>query len=344
MTHANQLTTTNNLLSHFLSAPDLVKKIQSLPARSLLQIINKIGLQDSAEILALATTAQLTKMVDEDLWVQDRPGEVERFSADRLSVWLAALLEIGAEKAAEKLGEMDEEFLTYAFQNYLHAIDLEALQFMRAMVQGDSWEDERLESLLDNHNTHEMSGVLVLAKATAPWDAILDILLALDNYDTSLCGRILQRLVAATEEKAEKEGGLYEVLSQEEMLEADSLFSRNQRRSQEGFVPAEDANAFIAWVENTPAEEIRNRKGRDPVSRAYFREFAGTLAAPIQIETSGKADLFLAEWIEAESAPLLLGSTSPMAQGLAVQGDQEDRTRFLMELAFLAQVMMLTSP
>lgn len=337
--------TTVSLLNRILETPDLVTHIQNLPAHSLLTLVNKVGLEDSCELLALATTAQLTRMVDEDLWKQSSSNQKEEFNPDRLSVWLRTLEEMGSKLAAEKLSEMDEDFLAYAFGHYLHCLELEALQFMLVNVQGDSWQDSRLESVLESHNTQELGEYLVLAKATAPWDTLQSLLLSLDEVDTSLCRRLLMRLCAATEEKSEKEGGLFEVLSGEEMLESDASFSRHQRRTGDGFVPAEDALAFMDWAKATPVEKLLELKGRDPVSRSYFREYKGeVLEQAVRSECNALHKLLGDEEVpdSRQRAPLLEGKTaSAWIQSLAKLGPEE-KERFLLDLNFLTQCVLLT--
>jgi hypothetical protein len=336
-----------SLINRILSAPGLLEQVQRLPAPELLRIVNTIGIEDSAELLALASTEQLTRMVDEDLWQQEAPGQKENFRPDRLNAWIIALEEMGSEKAAAKLAEMDEEFLAFAFSQFLHAIDREALQFLYVRIQGDSWEDDRLEKLLENHNSQELAGALVLAKATAPWDSLLNLLLALDNHDNSLCGRLMHRLCLTTEAKAESEGGLFELLSQEEMLESDATHSRHLRRGQDGYVPAEDALALLEWIKVMPQETLLAMRGRDPVSRAYFREYGGRLLGAAAPSADSSLSPLLQEVLSAEPGaeavpPLLLPGPSRPLSELMAGLDAADEERFRLELNFLAQVLLLT--
>ena len=48
------------VLNHLLAAPDILTQIQSLPAPTLLKLVHRIGLEDSSEILALASGEQLS--------------------------------------------------------------------------------------------------------------------------------------------------------------------------------------------------------------------------------------------------------------------------------------------
>jgi hypothetical protein len=342
MIHPSNLSpfSTAALLHRILAAPDLLRQIQSLPAPVLLKLVNKIGLEDSAEILSLASGAQLNRMVDEDLWRDS--GKKEEFDPQRFLVWLQVLEEMGYARAGARLSEMDEDFLTLALSHYLFVLDLEAVSFLRAQVIGDSWEDDRLEKILESYHAHEFGDLLALAKAHAPWDTLHPLLLALEESDSSMLGRILQRLALAGEAKAEREGGLFEVLSSEEMLEGDAEFSREQRRTRDGFVPASDAAAFMAWVKATPKDSIENRNGPDPVSRAYFRDYEGLVLAPAAGGADPVPPLFL-ELLEEEAQPeqLRIGESSAF-QTLLASLSSGEHERFLLELNFLAQVVLQT--
>lgn len=303
--------------------------------------MNKIGLEDSGEILALASSTQLNRMVDEDLWKSD--GKKEEFDPKRFLVWLQMLEEMGYARAGARLSEMDEDFLTLALSHYLFVLDLEAVSFLRVQVMGDNWEDDRLEKILESYHTHEFGELLALAKPHAPWDTLHPLLLALEEADSSMLGRILQRLALAGEAKAEREGGLFEVLSSEEMLEGDASFARDQRRTRDGFVPTSDAAAFVAWIRSTPKEKIAAMKGPDPISHAYLRDYVGLVIAPTATQANSSIPPLFLELLEEEAKParLAIGTSSPF-QSLLASLTPEEHERYLLELNFLAQVVMQT--
>ena len=47
------------LLARFIAAPDLVQQVRSLPNPAFAAIIRRLGVEDSGELVALATTEQL---------------------------------------------------------------------------------------------------------------------------------------------------------------------------------------------------------------------------------------------------------------------------------------------
>ena len=115
----------DQLLMRILEEPALVSAIRSLPARVLGQLIGHLGLEDSGELIALASTDQLVQIMDNDLWQSERPGEDEAFDAERFSLWLEVMLEAGpsgaGERAVRVLGEPLSQFLAFSVRNTSHS-------------------------------------------------------------------------------------------------------------------------------------------------------------------------------------------------------------------------------
>jgi len=69
-----------HLLNRILEQPGLVSIIQHLDAQLLGKLVQHVGLEDSGEIIALATTDQIKKLFDLDLWRNEKPGKEEKFT------------------------------------------------------------------------------------------------------------------------------------------------------------------------------------------------------------------------------------------------------------------------
>src|SRR4051812_22841402 len=91
------------ILARILDEPALVAEVRALPPAALTKLIDHIGLEDAGEIVALATSEQIARVFDEDLWTRDAPGKDETFDAERFVVWLEILLEAGETVAARRL-------------------------------------------------------------------------------------------------------------------------------------------------------------------------------------------------------------------------------------------------
>ena len=97
----------------------------------------------------------------------------------------------------------------------------------------------------------------------------LAALLALDRDHHGLVVDLLERCSELAREQIDDAGGLYAVLSSEDMLEADLAAERETRRAAEGYVAPSAARAFLRLALQPRAGAPRER---DPLSRAYFRE------------------------------------------------------------------------
>src|SRR5512138_385818 len=115
------------LLLRMFEEPNLVAAVQALPAPALGKLIEHIGLADAGEIVALATTDQIRRIFDDDLWRSERPGQDETFAADRFASWLEIMLEAGEGFAAEKLAELPEDLVTLALSKQVLVVDLDEL-------------------------------------------------------------------------------------------------------------------------------------------------------------------------------------------------------------------------
>ncbi len=70
------------LLQRLLNAPDLTKMVPQMQPEVLHRVIQTCGLEDCAEFVALATPAQLARILDIDIWRVRTPGTDEQFDTD----------------------------------------------------------------------------------------------------------------------------------------------------------------------------------------------------------------------------------------------------------------------
>src|SRR4051794_15053808 len=89
--------TTTALLLRILERPGLVAAVRELPGAVLGKLIDRIGLEDAGELVALASTAQLERIFDDDLWRAERAGGDETFRPERFALWLRVMMEAGDE-------------------------------------------------------------------------------------------------------------------------------------------------------------------------------------------------------------------------------------------------------
>jgi hypothetical protein len=351
------------LLARILEQPNLVAAVQALPAPALGKLINHVGLEDAGEIVALATSEQIRHIFDDDLWRSPRPGQDEAFDADRFALWLEIMLEAGEAFAAQRLAELPEDLVTLALARQVLVINIEEMAVTMSNRRSD--DDVLLEKALESCLCEEIGEYRIIARRHEGWDAILGVLLALDRDHHAYLARVLDRCCYAAAEYIEENGGLYDVLTSEEMLEADAAAEREDRRAEQGYISPSSAASFLALARTTELDEIVRARERDPITKAYFREL-GPHAS--QVGTPAKGGAAAADAPDAREAVklvelLLEAEVLPKAQARALleaprsgQGDKPeglltqalrrlaaraagDHARRMAELAFLANVL-----
>jgi len=346
--------TSRQLLARVLDEPGLAAQIQALDPPVLARLIDRVGLEDAGEIVALATTEQLTRVFDEDLWQSDRAGEDERFDADRFLVWLEVMLEAGASFVAHKLVELPEDLVTLAFHKHVLVLTTDSLQAALQDEDSGTATEKAFESCL----YEELDDYHVISRRIDGWDSVLDALLALDREHHDFLQRLLRRCCRMSAEHIDDNGGLYDVLTSEEMLEGDVAGEREERRAEAGHVAPSTAASFLKLARAGGATPATTR---DPVTRAYLRDLSaetsrGRPAEPRVAKAAGEGGLLRAlreSGIATPAAPppLLGAGASAGAEGAegatlfsdAMAALRQDAPRVFAErseeLAYLANVL-----
>jgi hypothetical protein len=337
-----------NLLARVLETPELPTQIQALPPLLLGKLIEQVGLEDAAELVALATTEQIAGIFDEDLWKSARAGADPRFDSERFVLWLEILLEGGDKAVAERLAELPEELVTLAFHRHLLVLSLDDL---RVELTADDDEAEAAEKAFASCLTEELDEYQLIWRGGDGFDSVLAALLALDREHHGLTVDILERCAAMASEFIADNGGLYEVLSSEQMLEQDLAAERETRRAERGYVTPSAALAFLRLARG-PASAETPVTEHDPLTRAYFRELSRVPISKAPAAGPGKrgdlAALLEASGITRDlTPPLLEPGTARRAEPLLIatlrllaEQAPEKLSERSEELAYLSNVLL----
>jgi hypothetical protein len=252
-----------NLLVRILERPGLIAALRELPGAVLGKLIDRIGLEDAGELVALASTAQLERIFDDDLWRAERAGGDEMFRPERFALWLRVMLEGGEELLVQRLCELPEDLLALAVHRLVLVLDMDVLEEQLAPADEEA---ETLERALETSVVEEWEEFRVIARDPDVWDDVWSALLSLDREHHDRLRAILEQCCAMSTEYISGQGGLYQVLTAAEMLDSDVAAARDDRRVAEGFVSPADARAFLELARRGSASDER-----DPITRAYFR-------------------------------------------------------------------------
>ena len=267
--------TSRQLIERIVHSPQMAATVQALAPHTLGALIDHIGLQDCGDLISLATTKQIERIFDADLWTADRPGVEARFDGERFVLWLQVMLEVGERFAAEKLEELPEDLVVLALQRAVLVVASDVLR----CATGDDDDSDLTEKALASSLYEEFDEYMVIARRHDGWDAIFAVLVALDATNRALLLRLLDRCCFLSGEYIEDNGGLYDVLTSEQMLEGDLAGEREDRLSDEGFVAPAAAAGFLNLARRTDPGAVA-AAGRDPVTRAWLKQQQRIAATP----------------------------------------------------------------
>ena len=336
-------------LARLLDTPFLARVVPHLPPETLHQLVRYRGLDACGELITSATPAQLTSLLDLDLWRHARPGRDARFDVDRFGEWLEVLVDTGHSVAARTVAALDKDLVIAGLSRYLRVFDPgifeptaqsddEAVDRHEAMHEGDAIEiDEalNLESMpADDARMHgdglecELGGYIIRARRADAWDAIVTLLLALGAEHGHYFHAVMEGCRRLSNSRSEIDG-LDDLLRTPEQHLHDVTIERERRRSQRGYATPGDARAFLEM-----ARQPRRARSDaatvgpltvNPIVTAYFREAdEAPEAAPPAASPSPGAPVDATDATESIAAVLEL---------LTEAGMMPERPRALLEAA-----------
>jgi hypothetical protein len=329
-----------SLLVRILEQPELVSAVRELPPPILSKLIDRIGLEDAGELVALATTEQLERVFDDDLWKAVRAGEDETFHPDRFAVWLEVMAEAGEAHLIRRLLELPQDLLALVVHRLVLVVDSNELA---EALSAPTYDAEELDRALENAPYEEWEELRLIARAPSTWDVVWAALSSLDRDHHDTLRAIFDQCCAMTTEYINGNGGLYEVLTSSELLENDVAAAREDRRASQGFVSPADARGFLELARRGEALETR-----DPLTRAYFRN----LTPPTIAVAPGAPSPALERLVELIGDPKPLPALPPGSESepgfSAAMRELRERdpgvfAQRVAELGYLVNVMMAGS-
>ena len=101
---------TSQKIRKIIESPHLPVLVDSMSSRSLSELIDQAGVENSHAIMKCASNAQIKAVLDIQLW-QSQPGKTETLRVDDFFPWLEIWNDLGAEFVVEKLKSLGVEFI-----------------------------------------------------------------------------------------------------------------------------------------------------------------------------------------------------------------------------------------
>lgn len=258
-------------LARLIDTPHLAQVVSRLSPDVLHQVIRHHGLDACTALVAAATPQQVTAILDLDLWRPAAAGGTEQFDAARFGAWLEALMEEGEAVAARVIAEMDESLAVAALSRYVRVFDPGIFEPTFSSDDEREWNGPAPS----NDCECDVGGYTVRARTADTWDAIVGLLVTLSEERPGAFHALMQGCRDLSNSTPE-EDGLDDLLLAPEQALHDVALEREQRRTEQGYLSAEDARAFLTLAR-------RPRGGpspaANPIAAAYFRDLNTTMAS-----------------------------------------------------------------
>ena len=341
------------LLQRLLNAPDLTKIVPQLQPEVLHRVIQTCALEDCAELVALATPGQLARILDIDIWRVRTPGTDEQFDADCFGLWIAVLMEAGADVAAEKVLGLDIELVIAGLVQHAAAFDRAAVSSYTTL-DGDAHAGACDES----RSGVRVGGYGLEARRTSSaWDSIVELLAFLDAEHPGYFHRLMRGWVRLSDDPR-VEDGCDDLLDDDEQDMFDLAADREVRRERQGYVAPAQAHAFLKG-----GRDLRlgaDRPAPSAIARAYFRTIESTLtteadarheafqaliesspAAPSTLEPSGVVEVLRDAGVLGAQPRALLGAADQQTSRLPwIEVHVASHPASAEELAYLANAIV----
>lgn len=307
-------------LARLLDTPFLARVVPHLAPETLHQLIRYRGLDACGELVTSATPAQLTSLLDLDLWRHAQPGRDEQFDVDRFGEWLEVLVGTGDSVAARTVAALDTHLVIVGLSRYLRVFDPGTFEPTASSDDEPMDRNERMNSETSGDVPEcDVGGYLVRARRTDAWDAIVTLLVTLDTEQHHYFHTVMQGCRRLSHSRPEIDG-LDDLLMAPEQHLHDVAIERERRRSRHGYATPADARAFLQMARQPP---------HTPNASAWASMSASAPTAPIAMNPIATA-YFRAAEEEADTSPEGTSARAPEraphhdATDVTAHGDDDD--------------------
>jgi Family of unknown function (DUF6178) len=257
------MTPPTELVKRLLDTEGIARVVPRLAPEVLHRVIERCGLDDCVELVALATPRQLDRVLDLDLWRAPVPGADESLDAARFGHWIEVLLQSGPAIAGDKLAGMDRGLVVGGLMEHVRVFD-GAVTESYTMLHGEEIQGRTLTGPVS-----QIGGYVIEGRETQAWDAIVELLAHLQEDRPALFHRLMRGCVAVSDEGRE-EDGFHALLDTRDQYRSDLAAGRETRRDAQGYVAPAQARAFLQASRETALNGAR--PPTDSVARACLRD------------------------------------------------------------------------
>jgi hypothetical protein len=289
-------------LRNIVDNPALPAVLGHMQPKTLARLVDRIGLNDAAEIMALVPVRNLLRALDEAVWKNPRPGASQEFDPAEFVSWLRVWIEMDDLFVAERLAAINDEYLAMCFSSIL-------------LVDGCSGSGDGSEYGVDDLASEEpeytdcptadcyaiYGQLLVRPCFEDDWEIIRAALDALWRHAPDRLLHVLGTLVSNE--------SMLNSSRRRASLNLDVAFERERHRERRGHVSQTGARAFLASISIATTQELLLMPVYDNETRRFLAGIENHDTGQHPIETSVAIDDAYVELLQAQSEARGLVST-----------------------------------
>jgi hypothetical protein len=253
------------LLQTLQDNPALPALLRNLQPAALARLVDRIGLNDAGEVMALAPTRKLLQALDEALWKSPQPGVAEVFDSRELVDWLETWNEIGDEFVADRLAAMSDDYRALCLS---HLVSVRIHHTLAFLAIPDDEVDRERDTLQPIGTCAFYGPYMVLPVVEDEWEIVRASLDALSTERHECLMHTLGMLDGAESMLATPERC--------RQLQIDAAYERERARENVGYVTATGASAFLVYVATARIEELAALSAYDEETRRHLAAFGAS--------------------------------------------------------------------
>jgi hypothetical protein len=257
--------TSSRLLQTLQDNPALPALLRTLQPVALARLVDRIGLNDAGEVMALAPTRKLLQALDEALWKSPQPGVAEAFDSRELVDWLESWNEIGDEFVADRLAAMSDDYRALCLS---HLVSVRIHHTLAFLAIPDDEVDRERDTLQPIGTCAFYGPYMVVPVVEDEWEIVRAALDALSTERHECLMHTLGMLDGAESMLAAPE--------RRRQLQIDIAHERERARENLGFVTATGASAFLLYVATAHIDELASLSAYDEETRRHLAAFGAS--------------------------------------------------------------------
>jgi hypothetical protein len=290
-------------LRDIVDNPALPAVLGHMQPKTLARLIDRVGLNDAAEIMALVPARNLLRALDEAVWKSPRPGASQEFDPAEFVSWLQVWMEVDDLFVAERLAAISDEYLAMCLSSVLFVDGRSSSGFAGDMSEyavNSQAPDEPGYTDCPSAGCNAIYGhFLVRPHFEDDWGIIRAALDALWRHAPD---RLLHVLGTLTSSES-----MLHSARRRTSLNLDVAYERERHLERRGYVSQTGARAFLASISITTTQELlmmsvydnethrflagieNHDTGQHPIEKVTAMDGAGDELLQTQNEVTGLA-------------------------------------------------------